>query len=126
MLRRLIPLICFLAFAFAASVPTQAWAHVGHAHSEVAMVTDAAPVLDAQSEANAASQSLQSHSRPADQPVNDCHCPACHGCCHAPALSDAAAQFAPFALRSHAAPRDDGWSVRRALSTIDNPPKTFA
>lgn len=126
MLRRLLPLACFLTLAFAAGVPTQALAHGVHAHSEVAVATEAAPMLGAHSDASTAPQLLQSHSQLGDQPVNDCHCPACHGCGHAPAVSEAAAQFAPFALRSHAAPRDDGWSVRRARSTIDNPPKTFA
>jgi hypothetical protein len=125
MLRRLIPLIGFLAFAFAAGVPTQALAHGGYVHSEVSAASQAAPMFDAQSEANTVSQLLQSHSQPGDQPVNDCHCPACHGCCHAPALSETA-QIEPFALRSHAAPRDDGWRARRSRSTIENPPKTFA
>jgi len=125
MLRRLLPFVCFLMLAFAVGVPTQALAHGGHAHSEVAAAAETAPTLDAQSGANTASQLLQSHSQPGDQPVDDCHCPACHGCCHAPALSEAV-QIEPFAVRSHAAPRDDGWPARRARSAIENPPKTFA
>ncbi len=124
MLRRLVPLVCFLMLAFAAGVPTQALAHGGHAHPEIAAAAETA--RDAQSDAHTGPQSLQSHSQPADQPVDDCHCPACHGCCHAPALSDAAASVAPFAPRSHAVPRDDGWLVRRSGSAIENPPKTFA
>jgi len=124
MIRRAFLFACFLTLAFATGVPTQALAHGGHAHPEIATAAEAA--LDAQSEVNTASQLLQSHSQPEDQPVNNCHCPACHGCCHAPALSEAPGQFVPFALRSHAASRDEEWSARRWRSAIENPPKTFA
>jgi hypothetical protein len=116
----------FLALAFVAGAPTQALAHSGHIHSEVAATADTSPALDTRGETTTASQMLQAHSQSSDHPVDDCHCPACHGCCHAPALSEAVEQLAPFSLRSHAAPRDDGWRVRRSISAIENPPKTFA
>lgn len=124
-------LVCFLTLVFAASVPSPASAHGGHAHQAeigVGTAADAAATSSARDEAKSVSPSLQSYSQPDHQPLtdNDCHCPACHGCCHAPALTEAPAQFAPRSLLSHARPAEDGWLTRRWRSSIENPPKTFA
>jgi hypothetical protein len=127
MLRRSFIAASFFALAFVASAPTQALAHGGHVHPEATTtVSEAAPAFEAQRESRVASQSLQSYSLSGDQSANECHCAACHGCCHAPALSDAAAQLAPLSLLSHATPREGGWLTRRWRSSIENPPKTFA
>jgi hypothetical protein len=127
MLRRLLPLVCFIVLVIAAGVPSQAWAHGGHSHAaqtEIAAVTPSA--FTGEQERHEVAASLHDHAAPGEQPANDCHCPACHGCCHAPALNDAPSQLAPFSLLSHAAPREGGALTRRWRSPIENPPKTFA
>ncbi|HEX5779037.1 MAG TPA: hypothetical protein VFY21_09360 [Xanthobacteraceae bacterium] len=130
MLRRAFIAACFLVLAFVAGAPVQALAHGNHVHAtqvEALLAGDADAGQADRHESKKEAASIHSHSSPVDSgPNDDCHCPACHGCCHAPALSDASVQLAPFALRSHAAPRDDGWLTRRWRSAIENPPKTFA
>jgi hypothetical protein len=129
MLRRAVITVCLLMFAFVAGVPSQALAHGGHQHATQAEAIDVSGIdiahvdkLDEKAEAALHSFSAADES----SPIDDCHCPACHGCCHAPALSEAPGQFAPLSLFVHAGPREDGWLTRRWRSSIENPPKTFA
>ena len=127
MLRRAFIAAFFLTLAFVAGVPAQALAHGSHVHAlaEAATAADTGSVQAHETKAEAAS--IRSHSTPAESDSSDdCHCPACHGCGHAPALSEVGAGFAPVLLRSHAAPGDGGWLTRRWRSAIENPPKTFA
>lgn len=128
---RCLPLIGFLLLAFVAGAPAQALAHGGHslpAEIAVTAADDVAVHPLAPGEEKSAPAWLQSYSQPDGQPSADdgCHCPACHGCCHAPMMSEPATQIVPLALASHAAPRDDGWLLRRWHFFIENPPKTFA
>ena len=130
MLRRAFIAAFLLTLAFGAGAPAQALAHDRQMHVvQVEPVTsgDVSSALAGRHEAKAAAASIYSYSAPVDSgSSDDCHCPACHGCGHAPALSDVGAGFAPVLARSHAAPSDGGWLMRRWRSAIENPPKAFA
>jgi len=128
MFRRVFPLVCFLVLAFVAGAPTQALAHGSQAvQVEAVTANDTGATQADRNEARAEAASIHSYSAPGESGSNDdCHCPACHGFCHASALSDAPAQLAPLLLLSHEAPGEDGWLTRRWRSAIENPPKTLA
>ena len=129
MLRRTFIVACFLTLAFVAGAPGQALAHDDHVRAVQVEPVTAGDTSSAQAdhETRAEVASARSYSAPVDSGSNDdCHCPACHGCGHAPALSDVGAGFAPVLARSHAAPSDGGWLMRRWRSAIENPPKAFA